>query len=123
MATKRGEAVYASMHSDKARDMLRAIMAGEVDEDLDVIERNARLRARTAAKRAFPLGSRVRLHGTRNPNYEGREGTVVKINPTRLLVWFDEDHAEWMGPLERMTLAEKASYASLGVPPSMLQRA
>jgi hypothetical protein len=98
------------------------ILDGGHDAYLSEIAAAATHRMKTVARTSFPLGSRVRLVGTRNAAMEGKLGQVVKFNPKRVLVFLDSDHHEYMGPLDRLTLRERQDYASVGVPISMLER-
>lgn len=118
------DTVLEGLHSDAARAALTAILEGALDNehDLDILERNAKARRTWLLKNQFRVGQRVRLVNTKNPELEGKQGTIVKHNPRRLSVFLDSDWAEWMGPLDRMTIAEKRDFASLGVPPSMLEK-
>jgi hypothetical protein len=63
-------------------DTAAAILDGSLDGDLEWIEQAIRARR----KAMFRVGSRVRLHGTRNPNMEGKEGVVMRVNAKRVTV-------------------------------------
>jgi len=121
-AERKLQAVLDGLHSDKAREVFLAIWNGEVDEDLDVILRNGAIRGKNAARQSFPLGSRVKVVGSKDPNLEGKEGVVAKLNPKRVVVFLDQDWQEWMGPREKMTRKELAEMARFGFPRPWLQR-
>lgn len=82
------------------------IMAGDLDGDLDWI-----LQAVAARKKnLFRKGARVRLEGTKNPSYEGREGVIVKVNAKTITVGIGDFDRQW-GVYE----------SELNAPPSMVK--
>lgn len=125
-STKRAsaaDAYKAKLHTDEARAVIDALQSGALDADLASLAANLKRRDTWLRKNAFPVGTRVRLVNTKNVEYDGKVGTVVKHNPTRVSVFLDSDFAEWMAPsLEAMTITDKRELASLGVPQSMLER-
>lgn len=117
----RGQAVYDKLHSEEARGFLKAILDGDLDDDLAILIVNAKRRQSHSLRRTYRIGQRVKLVGTRNATVEGKVGEVAKVNPSRVVVFLDDDWREWMGPRERLTAREKADYGSFSVPPSMLE--
>ena len=67
-----------------------AILRGDFDgEGLEDLEHAVSIRRKTM----FRPGTKVRLVGTRNPELEGREGVIVKVNPKRITVGLGERDA------------------------------
>lgn len=86
--------------------LAKAICDGEHDDELDYILSAVQYRMKTR----FRKGTRVRLTGTRNVGLEGKEGTVLKVNPKRISVGLGAKN-EWGG-------YDDGEY---NVPPSMLE--
>lgn len=66
------------------------ILDGAHDGDLDYIVQAVAARQ----KARFRKGARVRLAGTRNPAYEGREGVILRVNQKTVAVGLGEK-SEW----------------------------
>lgn len=64
----------------------RAIMAGELDSDLGWIAQACKARL----KRMYVKGAQVRLVGTKNPEFEGKVGTIMKLNTKTVSVGVGE---------------------------------
>ena len=60
----------------------RAIIAGELDSDLDFIVQAAQARK----KAMFRKGTKCRLVGTRNAHLEGNECEILKVNSKTITV-------------------------------------
>jgi hypothetical protein len=116
------DAILADMHSDLARETFRAMWSGDMDEDLELLVRNMNIRIKNRNRGTFKVGDRVRIVNS-DADLNGQEGTIVKHNPKRIVVFLDSDHADWMPPLAKMTVAEKRDYANYGFPVGMLEAA
>ena len=64
----------------------RAIMAGELDSDLEMIRQAVAARQ----KARFRKGARVKLVGTKNPEIDGKEGVILKVNARTVSVGLGE---------------------------------
>jgi hypothetical protein len=90
------------------------ILEGKHDENLSYILEAVAARR----KMMFRKGAKVRLVGTKNPELEGKEGVVLKINPKRIGVGVGEiSYEEWD------TRREFPSWSGgeFNVPPQMLE--
>lgn len=68
------------------------IIDGKHDDDLDYIAQAVKARI----KMRFRKGDRVKLVGTRNPEIDGKVGTVLKVNAKTVSVGVgDVKHEEW----------------------------
>ena len=57
-------------------DLVNAIIAGEHDADLDMIQQAAKYRL----KNLWRPRMRVVVHGTKNPSLDGKEAVIIKVN-------------------------------------------
>lgn len=86
----------------------RAIMAGELDADLDYIMQACSART----KGMWRKGMTVRLTGTKNPTLDGKEGVILKVNTKTITIGVGVATTDQWG-----TSYDGGEY---NVPPSML---
>lgn len=72
----------------------RAILAGELDSDLDYIIQAATARKKDTLKRMFRKGSEIRVTVGK---LAGQEGIVLKINPKTISIGLGEKKTEYIG--------------------------
>ena len=78
--------------SEVLDEIVTRIGSGDLDEQLDSIEKAVVARRKHALVDSIHTGSRVRLNMNTRPAYmRGLPGTVVKINDQSVRVKFDDD--------------------------------
>lgn len=85
------------------------IIDGDYDGDLAYIAQAVQARKKTMYRK----GSKVKLVGTRNVEIDGKVGTVLKVNATRVTVGLGEPTTDQFGT----TWSE----GEFNVPPAMLE--
>ncbi len=99
--------------SVKDSPLAMEIWEGKHDGDIELIQ----LACAARLKGMFRKGAKVRLVGTRNPELDGKIGTVLKVNPKRVSVGVGTLQREGSGDFSY----EVWSDGEFNVPPAMLQ--
>jgi hypothetical protein len=87
-----------------------AIMRGDHDADLETIRQAAVKRV----KAMWRKGMRVKLTGTRNPDLDGQDAVIIKVNQKSIAVGVGTPTTDQWGTTY--------SVGEYNVPPAMLQR-
>lgn len=95
-------------------EIAAAIIDGKYDADLGYIAEAVQARK----KAMYRKGVKVRLVGTKNPSLDGKVGTVLKVNATRISVGVGEKKTEGAGTPFAYEVWSDGEY---NVPPSMLE--
>ncbi len=74
-------------------EVVQAIIRGDYDEHLDWIQQAAKHRV----KNLWRPRMRIRVEGTKNPDLEGKEGVILKVNQKTISVGLGEATTDQWG--------------------------
>jgi hypothetical protein len=76
-------------------EVVRQIMEGEHDDTLDLIQSAAKARIKNMWRKQM----RIRVHGSKNPDLEGVEGVITKVNVKTITVGLGDAEVTQFGTI------------------------